>query len=104
LIARLHRLLEARIIDADEIIDGILIGFHIGCLERQKSSSLRQRFDHQYPWHDGMMRKVSCKKRFVDRYILERGETLSRFESENAIDEEQGVTVRKVFQNFMDIH
>jgi hypothetical protein len=51
-----------------------------------------------------MMRKVSCKKRFVDRYILERGETLSRFESENAIDEEQGVTMRKVLQNFIDIH
>jgi hypothetical protein len=51
-----------------------------------------------------MMREVAGKEGFVDGDVLECGDGLSRLTTQNPVNQQKRVAMRKVFQNFIDIH
>src|SRR5438094_1382302 len=70
LVARLHRPLEARAIDAGEVVDGVVVEVYAHDLEREQRRSLRQCLEHQYARHHRALGEVSGEERFVHRHVL----------------------------------
>ena len=64
-------------VDTDQIIGGFLVGRTdvVMAFEGKQRRSLGQSFDDQHPGHDGIMREVPLKKRFVQRHILDGNNT-----------------------------
>ena len=47
---------------------------------------------------------MAIKKWLIDGYILECAHFLAGFVREDSVDQQKGVTVREVFQHFVDVH
>jgi hypothetical protein len=56
------------------------------------------------PGITGVMRKVADEKRLVDRHVLVRMDGLARLALEHAIDQKEGIAMRQMLQNCLDIH
>src|SRR5437762_7042259 len=104
LVARLDRALEACAVDADEVVDGLVVDRLVQCRERQQRRRLRQRLEHQHAGHHRPMRKVTLEERLVDRDILDCLDALAGFHLEHPIDEQDRVAMRQLFQNLVNVH
>jgi hypothetical protein len=54
--------------------------------------------------HHRMMRKVTDKKWFIDCHVLVGMDGLAELEIEHPVDQEKGITVRQMFEDFVNIH
>src|SRR5499426_622725 len=104
LIARAHRALEARIVDPEEVDDRVLVRQSLPRLEREDRRRLGHRLDHHDPGHDWAVREMARKERLVDGDVLEREDALSGFAFDHTVDQEEGVTVREVIEDLLDVH
>jgi hypothetical protein len=51
-----------------------------------------------------MVWEVAGKKRLIDRHVFERFDALAFFNFQHAIHQQDGITVRQLLQNLVDIH
>src|SRR6478609_5770867 len=103
LVARLHRPLEARAVDAHEVDDriGIEAGAHGG--KGQQRRGLGQRLEHQHARHHRPVREVADEERLVDGDVLQRLDGLA-VHLQHAVDEQERIAVRQLLQDLMDVH
>ncbi len=104
MIPRQHGLLEARALDTDEVIHGIVVAAIVERLEGQQSRSLRHGLDDQHTGHHRLMRIVAGEIGFVDADILQCQYTLPWYALEHPIDHQHGITVRQMLQYLIDVH
>src|SRR5215204_3869046 len=88
---------EAGVVDAAEEDELALAPLYL--LERIDRAHLRHRLDDEDAGHDGRAGEVSLKEMFVDRHLLDPDDTHALRQLDDAIDEQERVTVR---QNLLD--
>ena len=71
-------LLEARVVDADEVVDQSLVGLVVLGREREDRRGLRHRLDDQHAGHHRVVREMAREIRLVDRHVLQRDDALAR--------------------------
>src|SRR6478735_8639610 len=103
LVARFHRPLEARVVDADEIDDRVLVEAGADRRKRQQRGRLRQRLEHQHARHHRAVREVADEVRLVDGDVLQRLDGLG-VHRQHPVDQQDRVAVRQLLQDLMDVH
>src|SRR5690606_1454845 len=104
LIARYYAALEARVVDADEIVDRAVSGFLALALETENAGGLRHGFDDQYTGHYRYGREMAIEIRLVDGDIFNGNDRLRQIQFDNAIDKQKRVAMRQVLANFIHFH
>ena len=104
LVAGTDRSLEARIVNADKVVNGFFVGPVTQGLERQDRRGLRQGLENEHAGHHRMVREMPGEKGFADRYVLDRVNVRRWHDVEHAIDQEHRIAVRQVLQNGANIH
>jgi hypothetical protein len=98
LIAGAHWLAETRFFNRGEV------GQRAGRVARNQSEHsghLRHRFENEHAGHDGMAGKVTLKMLFVGRHILHADAAMSRFQFDNAIDQQKRIAMRQNLADFL---
>src|SRR5207253_9596224 len=67
-VAGRHGALEARAVDADEVVDPLAVVLVAEALQRQHRGGLRHRLHDEHSRHHRVMREVPGKERLVHRY------------------------------------
>ena len=71
----------------------------------QQAAGLRQRLDDQHARHDRVLGEVTVEERLVDADILVGANGLAfDIQLGNAIHQQEGIAVRQVFANLVDVH
>src|SRR3989344_2271718 len=74
LVPRFHRTLEARLVDADEVVHRFTIRECPQAPERQDGTGLGHRLENEDAGHPGPVREMTLKKWLINRHILDRRE------------------------------
>src|SRR6476620_3848631 len=104
LVAGLHGPLEARTINACEVVHGFVVRRDAQGVERQQGSGLRHRFEHQHAGHHGVMREMAHEKGFVDRDVLERLDAFALFNFQHAVHQQDGIAVWQGLEDLVNVH
>ena len=104
LIAWHHRPLEARAVDADKIVDRLVIGFAAERPEREDGRRLRQGFENQHPRHHRVVGKVAVEKRLVHTDVFERMNMLARLDIDHPVYQQHGVAVWQMVEDGVNVH
>ena len=98
--------LEARAVDADEVIHRIVVRLAAHGLEGQYRRRLRHRptIRGRRASPDDADSGQKGKKRLVDGDVLQGGDAFTRHQIEHAIDQENGIAVRQIVQYLVDVH
>jgi hypothetical protein len=67
------------------------------------SSSLGNRFHNQDPRHDGQVGKVPGEEGLVNRYILDRHDTLLALDLNHAVNQQEGKAVGQDTENIDNV-
>jgi methylaspartate ammonia-lyase len=104
LVARLHHALEARAVDAGEVVQARAVRLLAFRRERQQRRGLGQRLQHQHARHHRTVREVPVEERLVDRDVLQRLDAHVLLELEHAVDEQERIAVRQLLDDLVDVH
>ena len=106
LIARDDRTLEARIVDASEVIQRIGIRAIVAArIRQQQRRGLRHSFEHQHARHDRPVREMPPEEWFVDRDVLQGLEPLvGHFDFKNTVDQQKRIAMRQSLHHLENIH
>jgi len=86
-----HLLLEPDRINAHEVQQVVFRIRHAA--QQQDASDLGEGFDLQNSGHDGLIRKMACKKSLVHGHILETHYSFTGYDLQNSIDEQKWITM-----------
>ena len=103
LVARLDRLAEARLVDADEIEARVLVGHHVRGEEREDARGLRERLDDHDARHHGPVREMPGEERLVERDVLDGANALALRAFEHAVDEQERIAMRQLPHDAHDV-
>src|SRR5262245_7291850 len=102
LVAGDDRLFEARVVDADVVVDRILdLVRAVG--KREHARGLRHRLQDQHPGHDRTAGKMTLEVRLVGRDVLHRHDTLARLYLLHPVDHQHRVALRQVPEHLVDV-
>ena len=102
LIARPHRLLEARLLDTDEIENPDAF-FRRSGFVREHSARLGQRFDDQHARHHGVAGEVPLEVRLVRADVLHGDDRLARHDVEHTVDHQERIAMRQALEDPIDV-
>lgn len=101
LIARFHLTFEADIIDASKECKLVLV--FLEHLQRD-TTGLRHRFNDQHTGHNRVLREVALEERLVGGDVLDTDGFHTWFELDDAINQQERITVRKQLANGKAVH
>src|SRR5947209_2017059 len=101
LVSGADRLAKLRALDAGE--DHHLFAAILNFGEEESATRLCDGLDDENSRHDRKAGKVSHEKRFIDGDVLDGNDPLAPLQFEDAIDQQQGITVRQDFENVVDV-
>jgi hypothetical protein len=101
LVSGTDRLAKLRALDAGE--DHHFFAAILNFGEEESATRLCDGLDDENSRHDRKAGKVSHEKRFVDGDVLDGDYPLAALQFEDAINQQQGITVRQNFENVVDV-
>ena len=102
LIARHHRTPEPCLLDSRKHHQHLVAIRNLR--QQQQPASLRNRLHDQHARHDRLLRKVSLKKWFRDRHILQRNDPLHAHQFQHAIDQQKREAMRQNLEDVANFH
>jgi hypothetical protein len=75
-----------------------------GRLEGEDAGGLRQRFHDQHAGHYRVVREMAGEVRLVESDVLVGMDRLAEFHRHHTVHQEEGVAVRQVLHDILDIH
>ncbi|CAM2159508.1 hypothetical protein PT2222_50347 [Paraburkholderia tropica] len=102
LVARFHHALEARAVDAHEVVQRVLEVLLL-FREREQRGGLGQRFENHHAGHDRTLREMAREKGLVDRHILQRLDALVRLELDDPVHHQERIAVRQQREDLVDV-
>src|SRR5690606_26619348 len=105
LVARHHRLAEARPVDADQIVGNLAVGRIDGgiALEGKQGRRLRHGLDDEHARHYGVMRKMAFEERLVHGHVLDGHDAFARLHFKDPVDQQHRVSMRQAGHDFLDV-
>src|SRR6185437_11559804 len=103
-VARDHRLLEARAVDAHEVVDPAPVVLVSEALEGEHRRGLRHRLHDEDAGHHRVVREVPREERLVHRHVLDRDEALVLLVLDHAVDQQERVAVREILLDLLNGH
>jgi hypothetical protein len=102
LVARLHRALETRTVDAGEVVTVLSSGTRPWC-RTPAGRRLGQRFQHQHARHDRAVREVPGEKGSLNvTFLMALMRLLSSLE--HLVHQQERVAVRQLLENLVNVH
>src|ERR1041384_5893853 len=102
LVARDHRFLEAGVVDADVIVDVLVMVGALVAADDEGARRLGHRLEDHHAGHDRPSRKVALEIGLVRGHVLERDDALVGLAMLHPVDLQDGFALRQFFQHRED--